>query len=77
MPYDTVKDLRGVTQIGYIQTALVARADAPFSNVRQFITYAQKNPGKLSYGNSGIGALSHLAVDHCADGAQCPGGDLF
>jgi tripartite-type tricarboxylate transporter receptor subunit TctC len=63
MPYDTLKDLRGVTQLGIIQSALVARADAPFDNLRQLVAYAQKNPGKLSYGNSGIGSLSHLVME--------------
>ena len=63
MPYDTLKELRGATMLGFIQSALVARADAPYANVRQLIAYAQKNPGKLSYGNSGIGALSHLSME--------------
>lgn len=63
MPFDTVKDIRGVTQLGFIQSALVTRSDAPYNNVREFVTYARQHPGKLTYGNSGIGALSHLVTE--------------
>ena len=63
MPYDTEKDLRGVTQIGTVQTALVARSDAPFSTVAEMIGYAREHPGKLNYGNSGVGSVSNIAME--------------
>lgn len=63
LPYDTQKDIRGVTQIADMQLALVARADAPFNTVPEMIAYARRNPGKLSYGNAGAGGTTHLAME--------------
>jgi tripartite-type tricarboxylate transporter receptor subunit TctC len=63
LPYDTQKDLRGVTQVVFIHTALVAKLDAPFNTVGEMLAWAKKNPGKLSYGSSGIGSLSQLSFE--------------
>ena len=42
LPYDTQKDLAGVTQLFNMQLAIVARPDAPFNNA--FVM-----PGALGY----------------------------
>ncbi len=63
IPYDTAKDFRAVTLIGGIHSALSARADAPFNNVREMIAYAKANPGKLNYGLSAVGSLGHLTIE--------------
>jgi tripartite-type tricarboxylate transporter receptor subunit TctC len=60
MPYDTLKDLTGVTQLFDMQLAIVARPDAPFNNLKELIAYAKKNPGKLNYGTPGAGSTTHL-----------------
>ncbi|VWX62125.1 Tripartite-type tricarboxylate transporter, receptor component TctC [Burkholderiales bacterium 8X] len=63
LPYDTVKDLAGVTQIANLQLAIVARPDAPFNTVPELIAYAKKNPGKLTYGTPGAGSTTHLGAE--------------
>jgi tripartite-type tricarboxylate transporter receptor subunit TctC len=63
LPYDTVKDLAGVTQIANLQLAVVARPDAPFNTLPELIAYAKKNPGKLTYGTPGAGGTAHLGVE--------------
>jgi tripartite-type tricarboxylate transporter receptor subunit TctC len=60
LPYDTLKDLTGVTQLFDMQLAIVARPDAPFNNLKELIAYAKKNPGKLNYGTPGAGSTTHL-----------------
>ncbi|HEY8358019.1 MAG TPA: tripartite tricarboxylate transporter substrate binding protein [Ramlibacter sp.] len=60
LPYDTQKDLSGVTQLFDMQLAIVARTDAPFNNLQEMIAYAKKNPGKLNYGTPGAGSTTHL-----------------
>ncbi|WP_076998857.1 tripartite tricarboxylate transporter substrate binding protein [Variovorax sp. KK3] len=63
LPYDTTKDLAGITQIANLQLAMVARPDAPFNTVPELIAYAKKNPGKLTYGTPGAGSTTHLGAE--------------
>ena len=60
LPYDTLKDLTGVTQLFNMQLAIVARPDAPFDNLQQLIAYGKAHPGKLTYGTPGTGSTTHL-----------------
>ena len=61
MPYDTLRDLTGVTQLVATHLAIVANPNAPFNNVAELVAYAKRNPGKLSFGSPGTGGTSHLA----------------
>jgi acetoacetyl-CoA synthetase len=61
LPYDTVKDLAGVTLISTLPIALYATPDLPVTNVAELIAHAKKNPKTLSYGSVGPGSTSHLA----------------
>jgi tripartite-type tricarboxylate transporter receptor subunit TctC len=63
LPYDTLKDLAGVTQLFDMQLAIVARPDAPFNNISELIAYAKRNPGKLNYGTPGAGSTTHLGAE--------------
>ncbi|MBU2410711.1 MAG: tripartite tricarboxylate transporter substrate binding protein, partial [Gammaproteobacteria bacterium] len=63
LPYDTTKDLSGITQIANLQLAIVARPDAPFNTLPELIAYAKKNPGKLTYGTPGAGSTTHLGAE--------------
>lgn len=63
LPYDTLKDLSGVTQLFNMQLAIVARPDAPFNTLPELIAYARKNPGKLNYGTPGAGSTTHLGAE--------------
>lgn len=63
LPYDTQKDLAGVTQLFNMQLAIVARPEAPYNNLKELIEYARKNPGKLNYGTPGAGSTTHLGAE--------------
>ncbi len=42
---------------------LMAHPSQPFRNVGDIVTYAKANPGKLSFGTSGVGASPHLSIE--------------
>jgi tripartite-type tricarboxylate transporter receptor subunit TctC len=60
-PYDLMKDLAPVTGINSQDLLLVANPKVPAANLREFIAYAKKNPGKLNYASSGPGTPYHMA----------------
>ncbi|MGQ0525408.1 MAG: Bug family tripartite tricarboxylate transporter substrate binding protein [Betaproteobacteria bacterium] len=59
--YDPFKAFTPVGKFAVTQNVLIANQKAPFNNVKELIGYARANPGKLNWGNAGIGFQSHLA----------------
>jgi tripartite-type tricarboxylate transporter receptor subunit TctC len=60
LPFDPVKDFTPIMAAVEPVTALVVNAQMPFNTVPELIAYAKANPGKLSYGSTGIGSVFHL-----------------
>ncbi len=63
LPYDAVKDFTPIGMIGGTPNVLVVNAALPVKNIKEFIEYLQKHPGKLSYGSAGAGSLTHLTME--------------
>jgi tripartite-type tricarboxylate transporter receptor subunit TctC len=63
MPFDTVKDLSGVTMIAVSHILISATPSLPANTVRELIALAKKEPGKLSYASPGSGSSMHLAME--------------
>ncbi len=61
MPYDTVKDLAGVTLTGVSSILIASSPTLPANNLAEVIALAKKSPGKLTYGTPGAGSSMHLA----------------
>lgn len=55
LPYNVLTDYAPISQIVSSQNFLVIRPTLPANNVRELIAFAKANPGKLTYGSSGIG----------------------
>ena len=58
---DPLRDLVPVTQTSVVLNVLVVHPSLPVKSVQDIIALAKKNPGKLTYGSSGMGAADHLA----------------
>lgn len=63
LPYDAVKDFTPIGMIGGTPNVLVVNAALPVNNVKEFVEYLKKNPGRVSYGSSGQGSLTHLTME--------------
>jgi tripartite-type tricarboxylate transporter receptor subunit TctC len=63
LPYDTVKDLSGVTQVNEAHLVLAAHPSVEAGNVAEIIELARRDPGKLSYATPGSGTAMHLAME--------------
>ncbi len=63
LPFDTLKDLSGVSTIANSHLVLVATNSLEANNLAELIALAKRNPGKLTYATPGSGTNSHLAIE--------------
>jgi tripartite-type tricarboxylate transporter receptor subunit TctC len=63
VPYNIEKDFVPVSMISTGPNVLVVRADSQFRSLSEIISFAKANPGKLNYGTSGPGSVSHLSSE--------------
>jgi tripartite-type tricarboxylate transporter receptor subunit TctC len=63
VPYNVEKDFIPVSQISAGPNVLVVRTDATFKSLKDIIDNGKQNPGKLNYGTSGPGSISHLSSE--------------
>ena len=63
VPYDAVKDLTPVSQLGTVPLAFVTHPGMPAANLREFIAIAKANPGKYAFAASGLGSVGHLTIE--------------
>ena len=61
--YDPVKQFVPIALIAAGPLVWIANAQAPFTTIREMISYAKANPGKLAYGSAGSGGVNHLALE--------------
>jgi tripartite-type tricarboxylate transporter receptor subunit TctC len=58
--YDPVKDLDPIASVAAYFLGIAVHPSVPVQTLQDFIAYAKTNPGKLSYGHSGVGTIQHL-----------------
>ena len=61
--YNVQKDFIAVSMMSTGPNVLVVRTDSEFKSLGDIIAFARKNPGKLNYGTSGPGSVSHLSSE--------------
>ncbi len=65
LPYDIARDFAPIALVTRGQLLLAVSPTTPFQSVKELITYAKQNPGKLSNASSSNGSPGHV------------GGELF
>ena len=63
LKFDPVASFAPVSLVGIAPLILMVSNDLPVKNVAELIDYAKKNPGKISFGSSGVGAAAHLTSE--------------
>lgn len=61
--YDTFKDFVPIQVPVSNFLALVVHPSVPFKNVKDLVTYAKANPGKMVFGSNGEGAFIHFSLE--------------
>ena len=61
LQYDPIKDLIPVTLAGSFPLVLIVNSHLPAKDLSELIRLLKNNPGKYSYGSSGVGTMPYLA----------------
>src|SRR5437868_11302247 len=60
MPYDPLKDFAPIAHVGVTPTMLGVHPSVPAKDIKSLIALVKENPGKYTYGSSGLGSILHL-----------------
>ena len=63
LPYDTRKDLSGITQTAVSKYVLVAAPALGVKTLKDLLTVAKAKPGQLNFSSAGVGSGSHFAAE--------------
>src|SRR5262249_58139486 len=58
--YDPAKDLDPIAGVAANVLCVAVHPTVPVQTLQELVAYAKANPGKLSYGHSGVGSIQHL-----------------
>ena len=61
LPFDTERDLRGVTLIGALPQVLAVNPSVAANNLQEWIALGRKDPKALQYATGGVGSPGHFA----------------
>lgn len=62
VPVNPIEDLTYVSGTHGSIFGMVVKADSPFDSAADLVRYAKANPGKLSFGNIGVGTTHNLVA---------------
>jgi len=67
VPYDVRRDLAFITELCSASLVIAVNKDVPAKTMKEFVTWAQANKGKVNYGSFGVGSSSHLLNAHLSE----------
>jgi tripartite-type tricarboxylate transporter receptor subunit TctC len=63
LPYDTVRDLTGVTPLASVPNVLVVSPTRGWKNLADLIAAAKAKPGTMNYASAGTGSATHMNAE--------------
>ena len=60
MPYDPIRDFTALGRVGVTPTLLGVTNSLPATDLKSLIALVKDNPGKYTFGSSGVGSILHL-----------------
>ncbi len=66
IPIDLDRELVPVCNLAGTPMALIARPDAPFSTLAEFVVWARERPGRATFASTGNGSTNQLAAEYLA-----------
>jgi len=66
IPFDLDAEIQPVCNLAGTPMALIARPDAPFSTLAEFVTWARQRPGQVTYASTGAGSTNQMAAEYLA-----------
>jgi tripartite-type tricarboxylate transporter receptor subunit TctC len=63
LPYDPANDFVPITTLVELKQVLIVSPKVPATSIKELIELARKEPGKLTYGTTGLGSSSHLNME--------------
>lgn len=64
--YDPIKDFQAIASVVSYTQVLLVNSGSPYKTVADVVKQAREQPGSVSYGSAGVGALNHLAGERLA-----------
>lgn len=61
--YDGIRSFAPIGMVASSPMLVVVNGEVPVSDLKGFIDYAKKNPGKLEYATAGPGSFGHLSTE--------------
>jgi tripartite-type tricarboxylate transporter receptor subunit TctC len=63
LPYDTLKDFAGVTEIGYSNVVVVVGPGLGVKSLKELVDFANARPGKVFNATGVVGGADHLTAE--------------
>ena len=60
-PLDVPKEFVPISLSGQFQHTLIVKKELPVTSIKELVDHLKSNPGKMSFGSSGVGTQAHIA----------------
>ena len=62
LKFDPIAETTPIIFYGIFTHFILVPAESPFKTLKEMLTFAKENPGKLTFGNPGFGMVPHMAM---------------